>query len=504
MLLYLLSTIAAFVYGQDIVNSTGCTAPNCVFANPNLRFGTGTENSINTWGLFQQPWYYSRIANAWYKLTFANYPLDTAIGLGSGSSSWSGAFITDLYSLTPTNAFIDYSNFTVDSSDTTKTVGHGIIVARRSFIVSGQQLIIQNMFSLGLNDSFVKVTASIINNSTAPVQNLIIWTGTRDDFVGTTDVNIKTRGNLNTGSFVPVTANNQSSRAIMITNPTEGVLFYSETPGVMTAFSVCCSFSNVYNTNPLTLAPSTPTGTDGSYAAVLPFGNLTSGSSGTIVWYYAAGAISSLGSVAQSVAVDQVISVGGLSSSSTDTATTTPTGTPTNTPTTRETNTPTNTPSYTATGTPTNTPTGTPTNTATNTATNTGTNTATNTPTNTATNTATNTPTNTATNTLTSTQSPTASQTPSSTSSFPIRFIIAHDQAPVINISNTILNTFVENIKSDNSIFVYVFVPLNVIALFCCFAGAVYAIWKRYQVPESRSAWESTAPAIQIRTPSLR
>ena len=299
----LLLTLAAAVFGQ---NATGCTTPSCVFSNPSLRFGTGSENSVNSFGLFQQPWYYSPTAATWYKLTFSNYPLDTAIGTGTGSAHWSGTNIVNLYSLTPSSQTTDYSEFVVDSSDTTKTVGHGKIVARRSFVISGQPVILQNTFSLGANQSFVKIVTTLINNSTQPIVNAMIWTGTRDDFVGMTDVNTKTRGNLDTGSFVAITENNQSSRAIMITNTNEGVLFYSESTGVMTAFSSCCSFSNVYNTYPLTLAPMTPNPTDGSYAAVLPLGNISVGGSGSITWYYAAGVISSLASVAETVAAAQV------------------------------------------------------------------------------------------------------------------------------------------------------------------------------------------------------
>jgi len=302
----LLLLLGNAVFGQDAVGSAGCTAPSCVFSNPSLRFGTGSENSVNSFGLFQQPWYYSPTAAAWYKLTYSNYPLDTAIGTGTGSAHWSGTNIVNLYSLTPSSQTTDYSEFVVDSSDMTKTVGHGKIVARRAFVVSGQPVILQNTFSLGANQSFVKIITTLINNSTQPIVNAIIWTGTRDDFVGVTDVNTKTRGNLDTGSFVAITANNQSSRAIMITNANEGVLFYSESAGVMTAFSSCCSFSNVYNTYPLTLAPMTPTPTDGSYAAVLPLGNISVGGSGSITWYYAAGVITSLASVAETVAAAQV------------------------------------------------------------------------------------------------------------------------------------------------------------------------------------------------------
>ena len=84
---------------QDAVGSRGCTSSICVFSNRYLRFGTGSETSVNTWGLFQQPWYYSGAANAWYPLTFSNYPLDTAVGTGSGTAHWSGTTILNLYTL---------------------------------------------------------------------------------------------------------------------------------------------------------------------------------------------------------------------------------------------------------------------------------------------------------------------------------------------------------------------------------------------------------------------
>lgn len=294
----------------DTVGTYGCTTATCVFSNPYLRFGTGTENSVNNWGLFVQPWYFSSISSTWFKLTFNSYPLDTAIGTGSGSSHWSGTTVMDLYSLTPAAAVTDYSRFYVTAADTTKTVGHGIIVANRSFVVNSQNMTLENTFSLGATDRFVKIISRVINMSPNNITNALIWTGTRDDFVGNTDTNTKTRGNLNTGSFVAVTSNSQSSRAIMITNPTEGVLFYSETVGVMTAYALCCTFSNVYNTNPLALAPMTPTPTDGSYAAVLPIGTVSPGGSGAITWYYAAGVISSLAEVATSVAQAQAIDSG--------------------------------------------------------------------------------------------------------------------------------------------------------------------------------------------------
>ena len=230
--------------------------------------------------------------------------------MGTGSTQWSGATVVDLYTQPPSQALTDYSNFVVDSADTTKSVGHGKIVSSRVFTILGNLVTLQNIFSLGANDSFVKIITSVTNNATATINNVIIWTGTRDDFVGMTDVNTKTRGNLDTGSFVAVTSPTQSSRAIMITNTNEGVLFYSETTGVMTSYALCCAFSNAYNTDPLSLAPQTPSPTDGSYAAVLPIGSVDVGASASITWYYAAGAVTSLSAVAQTVAAAQVADAG--------------------------------------------------------------------------------------------------------------------------------------------------------------------------------------------------
>ena len=312
------------ILGIDVVGSNGCSAPACVFANNNLQFGTGTQTSVNQQGLFVQPFYFSHIANTWYKLTYSNYPLDTAFGTGTGGPNWSGTTVVDLYSLPISGTYTDYSEFIVRSADSAKTVGHGIITATRNITVNGQLITFQNRFSLGENDNFVQITTRVTNIHTAPIQNMLIWVGTRDDYVGTTDVNVKTRGNLVNNQFEAVTTNSQSSHAIMITNPTEGVLFYSETEGVMTSYALCCAFANAYNTNPLTLAPATPTGTDGSYAAVLPIGSLSVGMSASIIWYYAAGAISSLNTVVQNVYVAQVAAASilpTLSASSTVTAT---------------------------------------------------------------------------------------------------------------------------------------------------------------------------------------
>lgn len=335
-LLYIFSTVTSI----DIVGTKGCTASACVFANSWLRFGTGSQTSINSQGLFVQPFYFSQLANTWYKLTYSTYPLDTAIGTGSTGPNWSGTNVNDLYSLTPSGSITDYSGFTVTSSDSSKSIGYGRIVTNRTFTINGQSIIMQNIFSLGLNDTFVKINNRIYNNDINPISNVYIWVGTRDDFVGTSDSNMKTRGNIITNSFEPLTSIGQTSNAIMITNPTEGVLFYSDSINVNTVFDRCCYFSNSYNLNPITASISTAASTDGSYAAVLPLGNIPIGDSAAITWYYAAGVISSLSNVVEDVAIAQqaeasssqtALSMPSFTSSESETSTQTLTRTSSNT-----------------------------------------------------------------------------------------------------------------------------------------------------------------------------
>ena len=455
---------------QDAVGTTGCTASSCVLSNPSLRFGTGAENSVNAYGLFQQPWYFSHIANTWYKLTYDVYPLDTAIGMGTGSTQWSGATVVDLYTQSLLQASTDYSSFIVDSADTTKSVGHGKIVSTRVFTILGNTITLQNTFSLGANDSFVKIVTRFTNNATATINNVIIWTGTRDDFVGVTDSNMKTRGNLNTGAFVAVTSNTEASHAIMITNANEGVLFYSETPGVMTAYAFCCSFSNVYNTDPLSLAPSTPTDTDGSYAAVLPLGNVAVGASASITWYYAAGAVTSLSTVAGSVAAAQVADA---CPSETPSVTPSPSVTPTGTVSPSSSRTVSRTVTGTATGT--STETGTGTGTLTNTVTGTLSGTVSGTVSVTVTPTVT--PTTTYTALATVSRTPTSSVTASPTGSQTAAIVVAQPQMITLQFGKDIVPNLIA-INVATTAFIFGVITLCV----CC--GFIAAACRRRTAKE--------------------
>jgi hypothetical protein len=272
-----------------------------VFNNTALRFGDGSESSVNSIGLFQQPWYNSSGSGSpsWQPLTYSDYPLNMAIGTGTSGGSWHGSTVRDLNSSSAQQ--FDFSGYTATNANA--TMGYGKIRVISSFTINTQAIDVDTTFSLGQSDNFVKIVNKVINReSSSTITNLRIWVGTQDDWVGGTDRPTKVRGNLSgtNGSFERITSSSQRAQALQITTGDEGVLFYSTTPNTNMAMTNYGSFSNVYNLNPTT-APIEVTN-DGSYAAVLPAGDISAGSSATITWFYAAGAINTLNAVAQAVA----------------------------------------------------------------------------------------------------------------------------------------------------------------------------------------------------------
>jgi hypothetical protein len=283
---------------EDTKNFTGTVYGSMVLDNLALRFGNGTQNSINTKGLFEQPFYRSA-SGSYFKLTYSSYPLDMAIGSGTGSSNWTGSVVQDLDRINPISQEIDYRNFTLRAVNGPVARGYGVVEVSTRFSINSQLMEVRHRYTLGVDTKFVKIDTTIINESASTANNVNVWVGTRDDWVGSSDRPSKTRGNILPTGFSPV-PNSEVASALRITSFAEGALFYSTTPGTNMSVDSCCSFSNAYNR-----LPSSSLGTssfDGSYAAVLPAGDIVAGGSTQITWFYAAGSIAELESVAQAVA----------------------------------------------------------------------------------------------------------------------------------------------------------------------------------------------------------
>ncbi|WP_145943860.1 lectin-like domain-containing protein [Candidatus Rhodoluna planktonica] len=281
---------------------TGVVSQYLVLTNGAMRFGNGSQSSIDGKGNFQQPFYWSAASNQFFKLTYSSYPLDMAIGSGTQSQHWSGGTVQDFSGLSPSSKMIDYSGFVVTGDQGSGKKGYGKIVTRFTYGINAQSMQIENTYSLGQSDSFVKIQTKITNLDANPVSQAYIYVGTRDDWVGNSDGPTKTKGNLDgpNGSFQATTVQSDPAKALRITTASEGALFYSTTDGTNMSIDSCCSFANAYNVNPAQ-SPLTLSG-DGSYVAVFPVGNISANGSSTVTWFYAAGSLQSLDSVAQSVA----------------------------------------------------------------------------------------------------------------------------------------------------------------------------------------------------------
>ncbi len=292
------------------IKSTTCPTSLCIINNNRIKFGNGSsgtgsyENSINSSGLLNQPFYYN--GSSWRQLTFATYPLDMAVAAGP-TTTYPRQYVTELSGTPMTSQNINYSDFIITSQASNASFGYGKITVSGNFNINDgsgttKAIRVTHVYELGQNDNFVKMTTSVQNISSTQISNLTVFVGTRDDYVGGSDSPTKTKGNIVDGSFAAITNQATPASVLQITSGSEGVLFYSTNSGVNMSADYCCSFVNAYRLDPVT-APITLGPRDGSYAAHFPFGNIAANDTSTLTWFYAAGATAELASVTRNVAL---------------------------------------------------------------------------------------------------------------------------------------------------------------------------------------------------------
>lgn len=269
-----------------------------VLNNGALRFGTGSQDSINGTGNLNQPFYYN--STGWRPLTFSNYPLDFEIMEGedatAGTTWWNreGAAITNP-SLTELK--IDYSALTQDAVNSR---GTGVIKTSGTVDINGKSLKISNTYTLPENKSFIKVTTRFENLGSSKMTNLRYWVGTRDDWIGNTDRPSKIKGNIVDGEFTKISTSDVKARALKIFTGSEGVLFYTDTDKANIIVGNGYGWYNVQNQNPAT--SNIESSGDQSYAFYVRLNDLDSNQSDEFTWYYAAGAIEQLTNIISDVA----------------------------------------------------------------------------------------------------------------------------------------------------------------------------------------------------------
>lgn len=261
-----------------------------------IRSGNGTENSVNIRGNLQQPFYNDN--GTWYKLTYANYALDAAFAAGgSGADEWNLEG-TMLLNPVPTNHVIDASAFNFNAGASGAGTGTLVSTGDLSF-GANTTLQVEHTYTLEPGDPFIKIKVKLTNTGSHTAENVRVWIGTRDDWVGSTDRPLKQKGNLVDNSFAAATSVSQRASTVRITSLDEGVLFHAATEKANAVLNHCCSFINILYQNPNTSALTHSS--DGSYGFYVRLDDLAPGGSDSFTWYYAAGTIDELDDIAQEV-----------------------------------------------------------------------------------------------------------------------------------------------------------------------------------------------------------
>ncbi|MEC4266955.1 cadherin repeat domain-containing protein, partial [Flagellimonas halotolerans] len=301
-----------------LFNSTDLLAQtNRILNNDRLRIGNGSQNSINSAGNMEQPFYYN--GSTYRKLTFSTYPLDIqwAVG-GDGTNNWNtdGSLV-----LNPifNNQTFDYSNFTVTNPTTGD--GYGQIKTSGNIDINGQTFLVENIYELLQPEGYIGIKVKITNISGSPASNVRLWVGTRDDYVGGSDRPTKTRGNLINEEFVALDNQADQAKAIKISTSEEAILFFSNSDRAYSTINSCCSFNNATNQDPTTNLI-TETG-DGSYALYVRFDDLGVNESDELIWYYGAGTLPEIDEIIARVASAAIGAFDNISYASADYAATT-------------------------------------------------------------------------------------------------------------------------------------------------------------------------------------
>jgi hypothetical protein len=280
-----------------ILFSTSINAQT-VINNNNLRFGDGSENSINDHGLLKQPFYYNQSSSDWRKLTYRDYPLDVRFGIdGDGSNNWNinGTVVGNPLLA---NITFDYSGMTYAAGNSGDA--YGIAIVSGNITINGKLFLVENKYTLLQNEGYIKMQVKLTNLSSSTVQNVRVWYGTRDDYVGGTDSPTKERGKIENNQFQMIGSPSEPSNVLKIRTSTEAVLFYSNSNRAFTSIASCCTFTYATESNPLT--NSITATNDGSYAMYTRFNDLDPNESDEITIYYAAGTLADIDDIIESVA----------------------------------------------------------------------------------------------------------------------------------------------------------------------------------------------------------
>ncbi len=255
---------------------------NRTINNGNMRFGNGTELSIDASGNFKQPFYFSNTYNSFRKLTYrGSLSSKIAIG-GDGVDDWN-LNGTSLSNPIMSNQVFDSNNFTISSG-----ISSGTIKVKGEITVGSAQFELINSYSLGLDDKYIKITTTLKNISSSAISNIRYWIGSEHDYIGNTDFLNKKRGNLINGSFEVLTNKNQRASALKVTGGSQGIFIFTKSyrgNNVQAGWGWSIDNNSTLIDPDLSVIDVT---NDGSYSMYVRLNDLAVGESNSFTWYYAA------------------------------------------------------------------------------------------------------------------------------------------------------------------------------------------------------------------------
>jgi hypothetical protein len=277
--IFVLASVAPLLAAAQGI--TPCPKTYCVLQNDYFRFGSGSEHSMNGYGLMSLPYYRSGGDGYFYMLALYQN-LCMAVGTGTTSTHWTTASVIDIYNLQP-SLTVDYSGFVVTSGN----IGYGTIVSENSVLVNGQPMRIRNAVTLGENSDTFETVTTITNTGSAPMTNVWVWAGVGDNFFYLFDGTLLARGNIVGGEFTTIATSNEPSSAVKISldSVSDVAYLYSSDSGAKSVIGNSFGFSNAFNLNPAYSYVQSSFYVDRSYAVLKKFGDLAAGASSTFTYY---------------------------------------------------------------------------------------------------------------------------------------------------------------------------------------------------------------------------
>jgi hypothetical protein len=221
---------------------------NMKFDNGYFRFGNGVEDSINMQGTLQQPFLY--VAKTGEKLTWSTKAMFMTIGInGDGTNFWN---INGDLANSQTGAEYTVSNVKIYADSDALTKGYGKIIWSAEVNINGNLLFVTNKYELEKDGRLLKVVTDIENIGTATLTNLRVWVGIPDDYFGSSDSTLKTRGNFVNGKFVELANSTDTSKVVEMSHPnfSEKIYLFSEDKNVNSIISRVYWLPNLIPTNP--------------------------------------------------------------------------------------------------------------------------------------------------------------------------------------------------------------------------------------------------------------